>query len=304
MSQQGGPLTVRVFTSPSHGFGDRGQTFSPTTSTLIVGKRDAVLIDTQFVADDVRALGDLIEASGRHLTAIYVTHGHADHYFGLTHLTRRFPGARPVATASVVADIEANGDAGAAWFRGLFGDVIVAPPAAPDPLAGSALDLEGHEIRIIEVGQSDTAPSTVVHVPALDTVVAGDVAYNRIHPMLAFTDADQARAWIRSIDAIEALKPATVVAGHKDPHASDTDIATILDGTRDYIEDFLGTVAGGGGAREIIETMTAKYPEYGNHTTLVASASAFARRVLPRPQRAAIDAVQAAALPGRPATNS
>ena len=39
--------------------------------------------------------GDMIEQTGKQLTAIYVTHAHADHYFGLGELTSRFPHARP-----------------------------------------------------------------------------------------------------------------------------------------------------------------------------------------------------------------
>ncbi len=34
------------------------------------------------------------------------------------------------------------------------------------------IDLEGHALRVITLGQSDTAPSTVVHVPDLDAVIA------------------------------------------------------------------------------------------------------------------------------------
>src|SRR2546427_13047581 len=68
-------LQALVYTSPMHEFdGGRG-TFSPTTSTLIVGQREAVLIDAQFMASDVAALGDMIEDSGKELTAIYITHG-------------------------------------------------------------------------------------------------------------------------------------------------------------------------------------------------------------------------------------
>jgi hypothetical protein len=42
-------------------------------------------------------------------------------------------------------------------------------------LDGAVIDLEGHELRIVDVGQADTAPSTIVHVPRLDAVIPGDV---------------------------------------------------------------------------------------------------------------------------------
>jgi glyoxylase-like metal-dependent hydrolase (beta-lactamase superfamily II) len=61
---------------------DNGGAFSPTTSTLIAGPTESVLVDTQYMADDVGAVIDRVVASGTTLTAIYVTHAHADHYFG------------------------------------------------------------------------------------------------------------------------------------------------------------------------------------------------------------------------------
>jgi glyoxylase-like metal-dependent hydrolase (beta-lactamase superfamily II) len=72
-----------------HEFDGARGTFSPTTATLIAGEREAVLIDAQFMASDVAALGDAIEATGKKLTAIYITHGHADHHFGLGPLLSR-----------------------------------------------------------------------------------------------------------------------------------------------------------------------------------------------------------------------
>ncbi|MGB0097109.1 MAG: hypothetical protein WBP81_31780 [Solirubrobacteraceae bacterium] len=50
-------------------------------------------------------------------------------------------------------------------------------------------ELEGHELRVIEVAQGDIAPSTVVHIPSIDTVIGGDVVDNRIHMILALAPA-------------------------------------------------------------------------------------------------------------------
>src|SRR5271169_2708260 len=86
--------------------------------------------------------------------------------------------------------------------------------------------------------QADTAPSTIVHIPDLDAVIAGDVAYNGIHPWLAFTDHAKRMQWIASIGQVEALNPRIVVAGHKRPGAPDDDPAAILGGTKTYLRDF------------------------------------------------------------------
>ncbi len=73
-------LRAEVFIGPFLPF-ERGKgTFSATTSTLVSGSSEALLIDAQHIRTDVSALGDLIERTGRRLTTIYVTHGHADHW--------------------------------------------------------------------------------------------------------------------------------------------------------------------------------------------------------------------------------
>ena len=93
-------LSLDVDTSPVRDVTNGGQ-FSPTTSTLLTGPTEAVLVDTQYMESDVAELARRITASGRTLTTIYITHAHADHYFGLEWSLDRFPKARAVALASV-----------------------------------------------------------------------------------------------------------------------------------------------------------------------------------------------------------
>jgi glyoxylase-like metal-dependent hydrolase (beta-lactamase superfamily II) len=84
-------------------------TFAATTSTLISGASETVLIDAQHIRSDVAALGDLIERTGRRLTTIYATHGHADHWYGAGELVARFPGAQVVATPPVLINAMSAG---------------------------------------------------------------------------------------------------------------------------------------------------------------------------------------------------
>jgi glyoxylase-like metal-dependent hydrolase (beta-lactamase superfamily II) len=58
--------------------------WSPISSTLISGEREAVLVDTFITMDQNRSLAEWVAASGKNLTPIYATHGRGDHFFGLS----------------------------------------------------------------------------------------------------------------------------------------------------------------------------------------------------------------------------
>jgi glyoxylase-like metal-dependent hydrolase (beta-lactamase superfamily II) len=72
--------------------------WSPITSTLIMGSREAVLVDPPLTIEQAGEVGDWIAAAGRQLRQIYVTHGHGDHWFGAIPLLQRFSGVTVRAT--------------------------------------------------------------------------------------------------------------------------------------------------------------------------------------------------------------
>ncbi|MEU9918555.1 MBL fold metallo-hydrolase [Streptomyces sp. NPDC051001] len=263
-----------------------GSLFSPTTCTLVVGPTEAVLVDAQYLNEDIDQLTDVIADTGRRLTQIYVTHGHPDHYFGIGPLRRRFPQARAVALPSVVDDIRDGYNALSrkpwdAWF----GDRIVQDPGPlPDVLEGTTLSVDGYELRAIEVGQSDIKPTSVVHVPVIDTVIAGDVIYNEIHQMLGLSGPGAWHEWSANVDRVAALNPIMIAAGHKKPDSDDRAVAQMIEGTRGYIADFHQAAHEATSATELIDVMLAKHGSRGNLWTLEFSAhSWFARRENQRP---------------------
>jgi glyoxylase-like metal-dependent hydrolase (beta-lactamase superfamily II) len=273
-----GDLRADVFIGEFLPFEQGGGTFSATTSTLISGKSDAVLIDAQHISTDVAALGDMIERTGRRLTTIYITHGHADHWYGAGELVTRFRGVRVVATRPVLEYIHQAAEVEAQQWAAMFGDRVAKPTAVPEPLDGLTIELEGYELRIVEVGQGDIRPSTVVHIPAIETVVAGDVVYNQIHAMLGLSGPSGWERWLQSLDAIEKLDPKLIVCGHRKPESSDGEVSRMLDETRSYISDFAQGAQSLDNAEELINLMKSKYPDFGNGWTLHFSAQSWFSR--------------------------
>src|SRR5258707_3616994 len=152
----------------------------PTSATLIFGQKDAVLVDTFLTVEQAAAQVEWVAASGKNLTTIYVTHGHGDHFFGIGTLLDRFPNARAVATPGVVKVMrqQASPEVVASFWNARFPGQIPERLVIAEELGMDGIDVEGHDLVAIEVGHTDTDDTTCLHVPSLDLVVAGDVAYN------------------------------------------------------------------------------------------------------------------------------
>jgi glyoxylase-like metal-dependent hydrolase (beta-lactamase superfamily II) len=247
-------------------------TWSPISSTLITGERDAVLVDPLMTTTQARVLAGWIAATGKNLTTVYVTHGHGDHHFGLGEILDRFPSARALATPAVVEHMRAAIDpaAVASFWAQLLPGQIPERLVVAELLEDGRFDLEGHDLVAVDLGHTDTDDTTCLHVPDIGLVIAGDAAYNDVHLYLAESDSDRRKAWLAAIDTIEALEPRAVIAGHKRVDRSDD--PQILDETRQYIRDFDRIDASTTTPRELYDQMLAIYPDRVNPGVLWISA--------------------------------
>jgi glyoxylase-like metal-dependent hydrolase (beta-lactamase superfamily II) len=175
--------------------GQSRATWSPISATLISGRRDAVLVDPLMTIEQGMAVADWVSTTGKNLTTVYVTHGHGDHWFGLGAVRERFPGVRAVATPAVVEAMRKWSTPEVLqsfWLPRFPGQIPEDNPVA-DPLDDPLLELEGNPLIAVNVGHTDTDDTTVLHVPDLGLVVAGDAVYNDVHQYLAESDAQGRR---------------------------------------------------------------------------------------------------------------
>jgi glyoxylase-like metal-dependent hydrolase (beta-lactamase superfamily II) len=246
------------------------------SATLIHGKHDAVLVDTFLTIEQSQKLLYAVLASGKTLTAIYVTHGHGDHFFGLAPLLERFPNAKAVATPAVVKAMhEQLSPASIENWKRLFPKQIPDRLLAAEPLEGGQLELEGHKLIAIDTGRTDTAHSTSLHVPSVGLLIAGDAVYNGIHPYLGETDTRSRNEWIATLDRLEALRPNAVIAGHKVPE-NDDDPSNIGE-TREYLRAFNRLNESTADARQLYDAMLRLYPDRVNPGSLWGAANAAKR---------------------------
>jgi glyoxylase-like metal-dependent hydrolase (beta-lactamase superfamily II) len=255
--------------------------WSPITSTLIQGTHDAVLIDPPLTTTQAADVGDWIQATGRRLRQIYITHGHGDHWFGAIPLLERFPGVAVRATEGTKKHMVTQNTA---EFRADFWDRVF-PGQLPagevdvDVVDERGFELEGVRLVPVEVGHTDTDATTMLHVPQSELLVAGDVVYNGVHLYLTesggVTGIDE---WLAALDVAEALRPVAVVAGHKNPQTDDN--PSQIQATRRYLTDARRLLESSTRAQEFYKRMLALHPDrinpgalWGAATTLLPSHS-------------------------------
>src|SRR5580658_3244826 len=272
MDDKNGPkattLGVSVFTAPGKPMaGDRTKPFGeplgfdPITSTLIFGEYDAVLVDAMTTVAEAEALADWIALHNRNLETIYITHAHFDHFYGLGILLDRFPGARAIAAPRTVNAMQMSFTPPVERLaRRLFPGQVPAKLVAPEPYEPDTFTLEGHELRIIEQGRTDSPDSTSLYVPSIGLIVAGDVVYNQCRMYVGDTTPESRKNWIADLERLAALNPTMVVAGHKKPGAPDSPAA--IQETMRYLEDFDLAQKAATSDQDLFDRMTALYPNW------------------------------------------
>ena len=151
------------------------------TSTLLLGEKDAVLVDVPFTRSDGHRLVAEVLETGRTLRTIYISHDHPDHFLSLEVLAEAFPNARIITAAPVVEghlafiapeDQALGTDAGCQW---------AASPGGARGIAGNSFTLEGNEIRVLGPMQGDHVHATALWVPSIGALIAGDLLFADVH---------------------------------------------------------------------------------------------------------------------------
>lgn len=237
------------------------------TSTVIEGPTEVLLVDAQFEKDEAQELLKRVQATGKPLTTIYISAGDPDFYFGLDVIKAAYPDARVVATAETVAHITESFEGKVGFWGPILGENAPEKVIIPEVLEGSELSIDGTPIQIM----GPDAHRTFLWVPSEATVLGGVTLVENMHVWMADTQTPQSRElWLASLDAILALDPARVIAGHT--IGASTETTEIVTFTRDYVNAFTAEAEKAANSDALIAAMSALYPDFAANDTLAISA--------------------------------
>lgn len=231
-------------------------------ATMIVGPTELLLWDAQYHVADAERLADRIAATGKHLKAIVLSHPDHDHFAGALIIVRRFPGTPVYMAPAGLAEYQRTA---AQFFNGeksrrpeLLTDSIV----TVQPLPSLHLTVDGEAIEVVPDlnGDVEKASNSVLWIPSLKTALVADLAFNGVHPWLGASSETSRNGWRAALKKIQALKPDSVIPGHKrDVTAPDT--PAVLAFMDRYLADFDSLRKVEPDGKAMAGAMLAKYPE-------------------------------------------
>ncbi|WP_406034176.1 MBL fold metallo-hydrolase [Nocardioides sp. NBC_00163] len=236
--------------------------WSPIASTLITGRRSAILVDPPMTTPQAEAVLAWVLSSERELAGIYITHGHADHWLGAIPLVERFPEATVYATADTqrMMKVQGSPDFRASFWDKIFPGQLPVGELDVEIVGTDGFQLEGVQFQPIEVGHTDTDDTTMLHVPDIGLLVAGDAVYNGVHPYLTESGGLAGiDSWLAALDVAADLAPRAVIAGHKAPDAANDPVQ--IDDTRRYLEDARDLLGSAKDAQTFYDGMLARHPD-------------------------------------------
>jgi glyoxylase-like metal-dependent hydrolase (beta-lactamase superfamily II) len=227
--------------------------------SFVVGSKGVLVIDTGLGPKNGAAVAEVAQrlAKGGAIWLV-TTHAHPEHDLG----AQAFPASiKLIRSKDQVADIDAQGMRLAQVFAGRS-------PAIADLLKGAEfrkadivfdrsydLDLGGVSARILAMGSNHTDGDTAVWVAGDRVLFSGDLAMMP-QPSLMSTKTSMAQ-WMKTLDALEALKPAVVVPSHGPVGEG----VALIAGYRDYLREVADRTAKAKAAGQSLEAATATVTE-------------------------------------------
>jgi glyoxylase-like metal-dependent hydrolase (beta-lactamase superfamily II) len=205
---------------------------------LVETASGVVAVDALLTFSESRRMRQALEAFGKPLRAVLLTHSHPEHYAGLAQLVASddVPIIAPQGVIDTIMRDDAEKDA---IVAPMFGEEWPAARIFPNtPIDdGESVTFDGVQFTVVDLGPSESPhDSPWLLGPDAKTVFLGDQIYDRKHCYLA--DGFY-REWLANIETLRARLPedATLYVGHGGPVG-----AEMWDWQRGYIEAFVDAV--------------------------------------------------------------
>src|SRR5712664_1997132 len=245
---QFGPVKIHSYLSPADGF--------HVNTQMIEGPTAVVIFDGQLLLPYAGEVASYVQALGKPVDRIILSHAHTDHWSGLQVLTERFPDARVFALDGLAGQLRARGQARIDSFRPIYGDRIATKVTVPkETITEGVQRIDGitYDFKRFVDAESDLQLAALL--PEQKVLMAFDLVFSPNEHV--FTVVDHFDHWMIVLDQLEVLQGYdTITIGHDTPvHRS------AIDSTITYIKRAKEIHAASADAKTYSESLKAAFPD-------------------------------------------
>lgn len=233
----------------------------------IEGADAIVVIDGQRELSKAREARSAIDATGKPIAAVFLTHPHPDHFGGIGVFAPAAAGVPVYGSAQTRDSIAEDRFGLVKASREVVKDDFPAEVTLPDRLTGDGdvVEAAGLRFELHEWGAGEAECMTIIHLRELGALFCADIVQDR---MTAFLLEGRTAPWLAQLDRLRTAFPtvATLYPGHGAPGTP----AELIARQADYLANFRalvaaemrdGTLTDGADAR-IAAAMAVRYPGY------------------------------------------
>lgn len=236
---------------------DRNQ---PANCGWVIFKDHVLVIDANYPWGAKEILPEIKKTTKLPIRYVFNTHYHGDHAYGGSLFTAE--GAQIVCSQDCANEYRTKGQA--SWDKNTAtGEFSLKPYKLAHPTItfgdSMAFDDGTHRVELHKAGPGHSKGDAVAWLPKERFLFTGDLCVNwKSGNNMADADADHDN-WVRALDKMAAMKPATVIVGHGD--LSDTGALTAQ---KAYLADMISAVRKGIAAGKTGEEIAAA-TDLSNH---------------------------------------
>jgi len=205
-----GKLATKTYFADEAGFS--------VASVIVMGKKECVLLDCQWTKSNAhRVIAEILE-TGLELKAVFATHLHPDHYWGLGEIEKAFPNAKCYMLPDEVDKYDDQYQKKLDDWIDIIGEGNLCRTPCKNllPLNDKYIELDGERIEVIDHIMGDLKWNSVVWIPSIKTLYGSDVIFNKAHPFTCEVTSKQRLEWIAELEKLEKeLQPEIVIPGHQ-----------------------------------------------------------------------------------------
>jgi cyclase len=178
-------------------------------------KMGVVVYDVPFLNEDGEAFWKEIKKNtSREISLFILSHGHSDHWSSMDFFSKVVPKAAILSAKETANNFRIMGKAYANWTS-MFGTWKDIPSLIIEPTetfeTEKKIDAGDFTLELYTTGPAEDTEHTVIYIPELKVLIAGDVIYNGYHP---WNEEERDGHWLRVLDRLRTLDVGTVIPGH------------------------------------------------------------------------------------------